>query len=41
MSKSSLDEKILSRHYIKLNDNVMNIDRYNIKAYISIDKIQP
>jgi len=39
MSKYSLDEKILIKHNIKLDDNVMNIDTFNIKAYISIDKI--
>jgi len=39
MSKYSLNEKILSRHNIKLNDNVMNIDTFKTKAYISIDKI--
>jgi len=39
MSKYSLDEKILIKHNIKLDDNVMNIDTFNIKAYVSIDKI--
>ncbi len=39
MVKYSLDEKILVKHNITLTDNVMQISRFNIKAYVSIDKI--
>ena len=39
MSRYSLNEKILIRHNITLNDNVMHIDTFKTKAYVSIDKI--
>jgi hypothetical protein len=39
MAKHSLNEEILVKHNITLNDNVMHIDTFKTKAYVSIDKI--
>lgn len=39
MAKYSLNEEILIKHNITLNDNVMHIDTFRTKAYVSIDKI--
>ncbi len=39
MAKYSLNEELLKKHHIILTDNVMHIDTFRTKAYVSIDKI--